>query len=87
MTKKERDVHNAALGLVISLDRELMAKKSSSAGSAGSMRAEVRSVRDATDEYESYLVFVADGKSYPYLHIPEDMPDEILQQALAKLNA
>lgn len=51
------------------------------------MRAEVRHSVDFSGETESYLVLVSEGKSWPYMHIPEDLPDHILEVALAKLNA
>ncbi len=51
------------------------------------MRAEVRSIRGPTDEYENYLVLISAGKAWPYMHIPDDMPDDVLEAALAKLNA
>lgn len=51
------------------------------------MRAEVRSIRGPTDEYEIYLVLISAGKAWPYMHIPDDMPDDVLAAALAKLNA
>ena len=51
------------------------------------IRAEVRSIRGPTDEYESYLVLISAGKAWPYMHIPDDMPDDVLEAVLAKLNA
>ena len=51
------------------------------------MRAEIRNIRDVNDEYDSYLVLLVGDKSYPYMHIPETMPDVILALALRKLNA
>jgi hypothetical protein len=51
------------------------------------MRAEVRVTRGPTDEYESYLVLRSGDKTWPYIHIPETLPDDVLEAALAKLNA
>ena len=51
------------------------------------MRAEIRNIRNISDEYDSYLVLLVGDKSYPYMHIPDTMPDAILEVALRKLNA
>jgi len=51
------------------------------------LRAEIRHAVDFTGEAESYLVLMSEGKSWPYLHIPEGVPDYVLDAALAKLNA
>ncbi len=51
------------------------------------MRAEIRNVRGPTDEYDSYLVLISGGKAWPYIHIPETMPNDVLEMALKKLNA
>ena len=51
------------------------------------MRAEIRRIRNISDEYDSYLVLLVGDKSYPYMHIPDTMPDVILALALKKLNA
>jgi len=51
------------------------------------MRAEIRAIRGPTDEYESYLVLQCGGKTWPYIHIPETLPDDVLEMALEKLNA
>lgn len=50
------------------------------------MRAEVRHSVDFSGETESYLVLVSEGKSWPYIHIPDDLPDHILEAVLVKLN-
>ncbi len=50
-------------------------------------KAEVRTERDPCDEHVSFLVFVADGKASPYLHIPETLDQDVLDAALRKLNA
>ena len=51
------------------------------------MRAEIRRIRNISDEYDSYLVLLVGDKCYPYMHIPDTMPDVILAVALKKLNA
>jgi len=51
------------------------------------LRAEVRHATDFTGETESYLVLISEGKVWPYLHIPEALPDRVLEAALEKLNA
>lgn len=51
------------------------------------MRAEIRQTTGYSGEAESYLVLISEGKSWPYLHIPEELPDRVLEQALEKLNA
>lgn len=50
------------------------------------MKAEIRHTQDYSGEYEDYLVIVINDKSLPYIHIPEDFPDEILDEILKKLN-
>lgn len=55
------------------------------------IRAEIRTQRDYTDEYNSYLVVIMHTdngvKSMPYLHIPDDYDDTVMDAILAKLNA
>jgi len=49
-------------------------------------RAEIRTERDICDEYQSFLVLVHEGKSEPYMHIPETLDDYVLGEALKRLN-
>ena len=51
------------------------------------MRAEIRNTRGPTDEYEMYLVLRSGDKTWPYIYIPETLPDDVLEAVLAKLNA
>jgi len=50
------------------------------------LKAEIRQALDFSGEPESYLVLISEGKSWPYLHVPEDLPDYVLEAALRKLN-
>ena len=49
-------------------------------------RAEIRTERDAGDEYQSFLVLVSGGKPQPYMYIPEMLDDTALDEALKRLN-
>lgn len=49
-------------------------------------RAEIRTERDVCDEYVSFLTFISGGKSHPYLHIPETLDQDVLDEALRRLN-
>lgn len=53
---------------------------------AADFRAEIRTEHDPSDEYVSYLALIADGKSHPYLHIPESLDQGVLGEALRRLN-
>lgn len=53
---------------------------------ATDFRAEVRTERDICDEYSSYLVLISDGKSEPYMFIPENLDDAVLDEAMRRLN-
>lgn len=39
----------------------------------------------ATDEYESYLVIRAKGKTQPYLYIPDSFDDEVLDAIIDRV--
>jgi len=41
----------------------------------------------ATDEYESYLIVIAKGKTQPYIYIPDGFDDEILDQIIYRIEA
>ena len=51
------------------------------------IRAEISVSRDHSGEYDCYLVIKSQGKTWPYLYIPESMPDDVLATVLKKLNA
>lgn len=41
----------------------------------------------ATDEYESYLVIRAKGKAQPYIFIPDEFDDEVLDAIIDRIKA
>ena len=50
------------------------------------LKAEIRTERDPSDEYDSFLVFVNGGKSEPYLFIPETLDDTVLDEVVKRIN-
>ena len=50
------------------------------------LKAEIRTERDPSDEYVSFLVFVNGGKSEPYLFIPETLDSDILDEVVKRIN-
>ena len=55
-------------------------------GEVAGLKAEIRTERDPSDEYDSFLVFVSRGKSEPYLFIPETLDDAILDEVVKRIN-
>lgn len=43
--------------------------------------------RDNAGKYNSYLVVRSEGKTWPYLYIPEEFPQKVLEEILKKLKA
>ena len=55
-------------------------------GEVAGLKAEIRTERDPSDEYVSFLVFVNGGKSEPYLFIPETLEDTVLDEVVKRIN-
>jgi hypothetical protein len=55
-------------------------------GEVAGLKAEIRTERDPSDEYVSFLVFVNGVKSEPYLFIPETLDDTVLDEVVKRIN-
>ena len=73
--------------LLYALANDLLNDGTSKADEVSDFNAEIRTVRDICDEYQNYLVFVSRGKSEPYLHVPDDVNEDVLAEAIKRLNA
>lgn len=60
--------------------------KPGEAESVAGFRAEIRTERDPSGKYVSYLTFIYGDKAHPYLHIPETLEEEVLKEAMKRLN-
>lgn len=65
----------------------LTAAPTAPAEQGGGLKAEIRTERDPSDEYVSFLVLTNEDKTEPYLFIPEDLDDSVLDEVLLRLNA
>ncbi len=85
--RAENDELNRVCEYAEQLHDNLQAARAEQAGSGeADFRAEIRTERDPSDEYVSFLTFISDGKASPYLYIPETLGQTILDEALRRLN-